>query len=165
MKMTEEKIKTVRSALLKNKYVLAVLLLGLVLILLPTGGGSNASLAAVTDAQPRAPEAPVFSLAEQEERLESTLSCVAGAGKVKVLLSLRSTVSRELAESGEGVLIISAGSAGESPVELYYSYPAYLGAVILCEGADNPAVSLGITQAVSAFTGLGANRIEIMKMK
>jgi len=42
---------------------------------------------------------------------------------------------------------------------------SYSGAVILCQGADNAAVRLQIVEAVSAFTGLGSNRIIVQKMK
>ena len=43
--------------------------------------------------------------------------------------------------------------------------PIYLGAVIVCEGADNPAVRLSITEAVSRITGLGTDKISVLKMK
>ena len=37
------------------------------------------------------------------------------------------------------------------------------GAVIVCEGADSAAVQLRITQAVGTYTGLGSDRITILK--
>jgi stage III sporulation protein AG len=85
---------------------------------------------------------------------------------VKVLLSLKSTAERELAPGGEdGSLVISEGGGAESAVDLYYRYPAYLGAVVVCRGADNAAVRLQIVEAVSVFTGLGADKISVNKMK
>lgn len=39
------------------------------------------------------------------------------------------------------------------------------GCVVVCEGADSPAVRLDVTSAVTAYTGLGSDRISVMKMK
>lgn len=35
---------------------------------------------------------------------------------------------------------------------------------MVCQGADNAAVRLAIVEAVSKVTGLGANRISVLKM-
>ena len=144
--------------------MLLVLLLGLLLILLPTGGTAEPGEASEEAPAPSL-GAPVFSLAEEERRLEATLSSVAGAGEARVLLSLKNTATRELAGDGEGTLVISAGGGSEGTVDLRYRYPEYLGAVVLCQGADSAAVRLGVTEAVSVFTGLGADKIKVMKMK
>lgn len=39
------------------------------------------------------------------------------------------------------------------------------GAVVVCEGADSAGVCLRITQAVRCYTGLGADNVQIFKMK
>ena len=39
------------------------------------------------------------------------------------------------------------------------------GCVVVCTGADSPAVRLDVTNAVAAYTGLGSNEICIIKMK
>ena len=41
----------------------------------------------------------------------------------------------------------------------------YQGAVILCQGADDPIIRLAIVDAVSKATGLGANKISVLKLK
>ena len=38
------------------------------------------------------------------------------------------------------------------------------GCVVVCEGADDPAVRLDVTNAVAAYTGLGSDKICIIKM-
>ena len=43
--------------------------------------------------------------------------------------------------------------------------PKYRGAVIVCQGADDPVVQLAIVEAVSSTTGLGSDRISVLKMK
>lgn len=39
------------------------------------------------------------------------------------------------------------------------------GAVVLCEGADSSFVRLSVTNAVSVYTGLGSDKIRIIKLK
>ena len=39
------------------------------------------------------------------------------------------------------------------------------GAVIVCDGAESASVTLEIVRAVSAYTGLGSNRIIVLKME
>ena len=39
------------------------------------------------------------------------------------------------------------------------------GAVVVCSGGDSPTVRYLVTNAVSAYTGLGSDKITVMKMK
>ena len=156
--MKNEKMKTKLGGLIKNKYALIVLGVGLLILLLPTGSGSKAKETTDTELS-----VPGFSLEEEERRLCQQLAKIKGAGKVSVLLSVVGSVSRELAESGEETLVISQ-SGGERVVELYYVNPIYMGAVIVCEGASASEVRLEITKAVTAFTGLGADKIRVIQM-
>ena len=39
------------------------------------------------------------------------------------------------------------------------------GAVVVCAGGDDPAAQYLVTNAVSAYTGLGSDKISVMKMK
>ena len=48
-------------------------------------------------------------------------------------------------------------------VELRTVSPQYLGAVVVCDGADAPQVQLAVTQAVAQFTGLSTDRISVLK--
>lgn len=148
---------------MKNKYFFLVLAFGLILILLPTSGGSDSD---TSDASSSAADltAPAFSLSEEEKRLEKILAEIEGVGEVRVLLSLKTSVSRELAESGEETLVLSGGSSGQDVVELWYTYPEYLGAVVVCNGAGSASVKLNVTRAVSSFTGLGSTNITVIKM-
>ena len=149
--------------LLKYKYVLLVLLLGLILILVPIGG--NKSAAQQPQVSAGSLSVPDFSLETEEERLSGLLGDIAGVGQVRVLLSLKSTSSRVLAQGKDGALVVNEGSGAQAPVDVTYVYPAYLGATVVCAGADSPAVRLAVTEAVEAFTGLGADKISVIKMK
>lgn len=118
---------SVMKKLAKNKYVLLVLLLGLVLILIPGGsGGGDAVSAAQSGSQ--ALEATGVALHTESEILAELLEQIEGVGKTSVLLS-------------------------------------HEGAVIVCEGASSAQVRLDVTNAVSSYTGLGSDKITVMKMK
>ena len=159
-----------RGALWKYRYVLLVVLVGAVLLLLPTGGGASA--------QPDGTAAGAaldYDPSELEARLEAALSRVEGAGEVEVVLTVRSGPRQVLAEdrtqeregdreSGESTtVLLSRGSAGEETVAVEQRSPQFRGALVVCSGGDDPAVRLTLTQAVSAVTGLGADRISICK--
>ncbi|NCC69508.1 MAG: hypothetical protein EOM14_15210 [Clostridia bacterium] len=158
----EDKRKNVKGKvklfdILKNKYALVVMAVGLLLVLLPTG---NKTENTETDEL----SVPAFSISEEESRLENQLSKIKGAGRVSVLLSVEGSASRELAESEEGPLVVSENGK-ERVVELYYVNPEYVGAVIVCDGANSSGVRLQISEAVSAFTGLGISRITVLSME
>ena len=157
----------VLKAVEKNKYVALVLLAGLAIILWPSGSGGE------TREEPPAQEAQnplAFSLEEKEERIAQALSRIHGAGEVIVLLSLKTSLEQEVAvdEDSSGrreTVTISTGSGTQSEVTLRYRYPQYQGALIVSQGADNATVRLQITQAVAALTGLGTDRITVIKME
>ena len=141
----------------KNKYALVVLGLGLLLVLLPSSNKTKET--GVSELT-----APAFSITDEESRLENQLSKIKGAGRVSVLLSVQGSASRELAESEEGTLVVSENGK-ERVVELYYVNPEYMGAIIVCDGANSADVRLAITQAVSDFTGLGSDKIAVINME
>jgi stage III sporulation protein AG len=158
---TKNKTKeAILGKLLKNKYVLLILLIGLVLILLPGGKTGDPPTAEVSGLS-----APEFSLAEEERRLGAALADIDGVGQVSVLLSLKSTSKRILAASGGEALVVNQGSGTQSAVELSFVYPEYLGAAVVCSGADSASVRLTVVGAVQSFTGLPSNKISVIKMK
>ena len=152
----------------KYKYVLIVLAAGLVLLLWPTGEGEKPA----EDAAPGAQEE--FDLATLEEKLSQTLSQVEGAGKVTVTLTVKngtervplterstSTGERE-SRTEEKVVVISTGSGQEAVVRLERC-PVFQGAVVVSQGGDQAQVRLLLSQAVSALTGLGTDKITVCK--
>ena len=149
------------------KYVLLVIAAGLVLLLLPTGE---------RQAQPDRVDAAQdeFDLKELEEKLSQTLSQVDGAGKVTVTLTMKSGMEQVLAsdrtttvnERGSSVeeeTVLRSTGSGEEALLITRKYPVFQGALVVCEGGDDPAIRLTMTQAVSALTGLGADKITVCK--
>lgn len=160
-----------RAAALLRRYRIPalVLLLGVGLLLLPTGRKAE---------QPAAePEPAARTEAALEARLETLLSAVEGAGRVRVLLTLeageetrylsdetREVSGEETRVSGTTVLP-GTGSSSEAPVAVQVLGPVYRGAVVVAEGADRAAVRLSLVNAVSSLTGLGTDHITVIKMK
>lgn len=155
----------------KNKVVALILLLGLILILLPEGKTENNSINTQETVTEIKKEIPF------EERLEEILSQIHGAGRVDVMLTISegeeiiyqtddsfSTSGESSNKSADTVTITDAGKNQTGLIR--QTKPAiYRGAIVVCQGADNPNVKLAITEAVSKITGIGANCISVLKMK
>ena len=159
------------SALGRCKYVLLVGLVGAVLLLLPTGEKTGQT------ARTAAAETDLFQVETMERRLETALSRMEGAGEVTVVLTLKDGPRQVLAQDGstsegEGqttreaaTVMASKGSGTQEPVALQELGPSYRGALVVAPGAGDPQVRLALSEAVSALTGLGADKISICKGK
>ena len=155
----------------KYKYVLLVIAAGIVLLLLPLGGEENPTLGGTESQNGNGEE--TFRVEEMERRLEEALSRVDGAGEVTVVLTVKSGARQILAqdssrsgeESSTSTVVVSTGSGTEDAVVLQQVYPQYQGALVVCPGGGDPAVCLKLVDAVSALTGLGADKISICKSK
>lgn len=158
-----------RQFLGKYKHCFLVLLLGIALMLLPEGGKSTEQPPVIpqTKAQP----------ATLQEQLSELLSAMEGAGKVRVLLTTQhgektifqtesDTSSDERSEtSKEKTVLVTDSGRNQTGLVAQTDPPTYLGAVVLCQGAEDSRVRLAITEAVSNATGLGYHKITILKMK
>ena len=149
------------------RYVLLVLALGIVFMLLPQGGSKK-----MEEAVPQ--EQEVISEVTLQEKLEEILSQVQGAGKVRVLLSEAEgkeiqyqTDEEERSQDSyqRDTVILSDSGRNQSGLIKQINPPKYLGAIILCQGADSASVKLALMEAVSNATGLTTDRISVMKMK
>ena len=163
-----------RAAQLLRKYriPLLVFLLGVALALVP--GKTKKTDAQQTTA---ASADTAFDLSATQKQLEALLSAIDGAGRVRLMLTLSSgervvyqTDSRTVTASGsttqetETVFRQSGGSEKEPAVQSVV-YPQYQGALVICDGAERASVRLAVIQAVSSLTGLGSNKIAVVKMK
>jgi stage III sporulation protein AG len=149
----------------RYKYVLLVGLIGVGLLLLP--GGKDAKTQALVD--PPAATKPAL-----EDQLELLLSQLQGAGRVKLLLTTAQgeryiyQTDSNAGQNGElrlETVIVSGVDRQENPVLQQTVGPVYQGAVVLCQGAADAAVRLAVVEAVSKATGLGADKICVLKMK
>lgn len=163
--------KRAMEALQKYKYVLLVALVGVILLLWPSGGGEELPQAA------QAGSVDPFQTAALERRLEEALSQIAGAGKVSVVLTLKETARQVVAQDGSATegnaqtsrelitVLASTGGGGQEPVLLQQLSPAYQGALVVAQGGGDPGVRLALSGALSALTGLGTDKIAICQGK
>lgn len=125
-----------------------------------------------------------------EKRLEETLSCIEGAGKVRVLITLRESESRvvekdKVEESSDTVERDSTGgtrsvmeqkedsktvfapdAAGQNvPYVVKTTAPVVEGVVVVAQGADNSLVKQEIIASVQVLFNLDVNKIRVVKMK
>lgn len=104
-----------------------------------------------------------------EERLARTLSAVEGVGEAEVVLTVSSLGREVLAqdESRRGkewsrtTVVLQGSDRQETTVTTEVIAPTYQGALVVCEGGGSAAVQLEVKRAVSALTGLGADRITV----
>lgn len=150
----------------KYRYALLVLIIGLLLMLLPNVSDG----ATKTEPQPTQISQRKVEMAQQ---LEEILSQVQGAGKVKIMLTVaqgQETVYQTDSDISENstrleTVIVTGTNREELGLILQVNPAKYLGAIVVCEGADRADVKLAVTQAVSKATGLGADQISVLKMK
>ena len=163
------RIKTrISESIGKYKYVYIVLLAGVLLMMLPETKGK---------------EEPVQQTNVQKEettiqaQLENILSQIDGAGQVSVMLSISQgeriiyqtdrtySQSDNSTDSQSQTILITDSQRNETGLVHQTNPPIYQGAIVLADGADRPSVKLAIVDAVSAVTGLGSDKITVLKLK
>ena len=146
--------------LVKYRYMILILLAGIMLLLLPAEK-----------------EAPVPESVQTEpgqdlqSRLEEILAKISGVGKVQVLLTeaAGSNTIYQVDENREGAdldtVIVRNTQRDETGLVKQALPPQYRGAVVVCQGADRAGVRLAVVDAVKSVTGLSSDRITVLKMK
>ena len=146
----------------KYKFLALILVVGIGLMLIPSG-----TKASQQTTQNVLTVSPTVSITEE---LEEILSNIQGAGKVKVMLTIKSseqTIYQTDTPSAdrEDTVIITDEERAQSGLIQQIISPTYRGAIVLCQGADNASVCLAIKEAVSKVTGLDSSEISVLKMK
>ena len=165
----------------KFRYPALVLLLGLVLVLLPgkktkTEEAQPEQFSTETETQ----QTDLDFRKTTERELAAILSKVEGAGRVEVMLTLRTGPSvsyqtdfENSSQTGDGVsttakqstVILRREGAYDEAAVVRTEYPVFCGALVVSEGAEDPTVRLALMNAVSALLGLGTDKITVVKMK
>lgn len=156
----------------KNKYIVLIIILGFVFMLFPTNKQKKATSEVSVAKSPE--QVTEISM---EEKLSAILKRIEGAGNVEVMLTIAEgeevvyqtndtiTMDNESSDRSTDTIIIADVDKKQTGLVRQKNPPAYLGAIIVCQGADNPIVKLAITEAVSRITGLKTNCISVLKMK
>ena len=152
----------------KYRYVLLVLVIGIGLMLLPDGSKKNQSVQEAVS---------VSSVPDTAQELEQILCQIKGAGKVQVFLTQAAgekilyQTDRDSSTSSENnsvrleTVIITNGERAQQGLVQQVLPPEYRGAIVVCQGAEDPVVRLAIVEAVSRATGLPSSNISVLKMK
>jgi len=150
------------------RYGFLILLLGIGLMLIPTGETDHQDVSV--------PEAGSREVT-LEIRLAEILSRMEGVGRAEVMLTYavgeetiyetrEDTTLSEASESHsrEPVVITDTDRAERGLVHQVIP-PVFRGAIVVCQGGGSPTVRLAIVEAVSDVTGLSADKITVLKMK
>lgn len=181
MKLNRKALEMLPALLERYKYPLLILLLGAALVLWPSKGG-KAEAAPVTEPEESVPEdIGARYRAETEAQLEQLLSQIDGAGRVRVMLTLKTgpaanyQTDRDSSEDRDGervqsaleekTVMVSRGSAYNEPAVISTAYPVFQGALVVAEGGADPRIRYQLSAAVAALLGLGADQITVVKMK
>ena len=151
------------------KYVWIVLLAGVMLMMIPDRKDEKQKY--------ESGETVIATEYDMQDQMASILSHIAGAGRVEVMLTVAQgeriiyqtdstyTQSETTTDTRTQTILITDGQRNETGLVHQKNPPVYEGAIVLAEGADQPSVKLAIVEAVSDVTGLGADKISVLKMK
>lgn len=154
----------------KYKYVLLILVIGFVLMSIPGKNETN-KIASAESVSQKNETIPI------NHQLAHILSKIDGVGEVQVLLTVAAgekilyqtddTTSYSDTSNTTRIDTVTVTDDTRNQTGLIQQVipPIYQGAIVVCQGADSPAVRLAIVEAVSKVTGLGADRISVLKMK
>lgn len=157
-------LSRIQAAAGKYKVPILVLMLGALLLLLPSGGKTEGRAQAAPDAG--------TELTDLQTQLQALLEQVDGVGRVELLLraagsgeTIYQLDTRTSENSTENTTVFSSAQSEKTPVVTQVRYATFTGAVVVCDGAGSASVRLRVTQAVSSLTGLGSDKITVIKMK
>lgn len=148
----------------RYKYALVVVLVGVLLLLLPEGKENP-------DGEAPPAQQPTLCAQELEHTLERILSRIEGAGQVSVALTVkegpRQVLARDMEQRQEETVqeyvLISQGSGRQNTVALQTVAPIYQGALVVCDGGEDPVVRLRLLEGVRVLTGLSSDKISVSK--
>ncbi len=143
-------LKNLSGVISKYKFVLLVVIIGIVFMTLPDQSQ--------TENEPvvQAVTLPQISVTDE---LSQILGQIQGVGKVKVMITEQTgaetvyQVDEDRAENTDSnsvrqETVIISGNGTESGLVRTVTPPTYLGAIIVCQGADSPSVRLAVANAV-----------------
>ena len=110
-----------------------------------------------------------------EERLESIISQISGAGKTKVMITLDSSKeyfyaadfseNKDLEEtSTESKTVIVDGENGEVPIVIKTVGAKIRGVFVVCEGGDDSVIREKIINALCALLDIQSNQVSVTKL-
>lgn len=160
--------KQVKEIWRKYKYVILIIVIGILFILLPIEKKETSSM------QASMKEEEVSEESDLETRLREILFQIEGVGKVEVMLTI--VCGEEVIYQTDGggytgqiqkesTIILNRADRSQYGLVRQKRAPQYLGAIVVCQGGGKPQVKMSVTEAVAKATGLASNQITVLKMK
>lgn len=167
VKLREKVISTCK----KYRYAILILALGIILLMIPGRSAQETK----TAEQPL-PKQTVTQKDDFLESLRSILCRIEGVGDAQILLTTAAgekiiyqtdndITGGENGTSRLETVIITGSNREEAGLVQQIIPKSYMGAIVVCQGADSPAVRLAVVEAVTKVTGLGSDRVCVLKMK
>ena len=161
--------KKITEVFQKYKFAGLIVLIGIVLMLLPVDKTRETESEVST---PTYATQPALSV-----QLTEILGQIKGAGRVAVVLTESCgmqyvyqtnddfTEDTDRTDRRTDTVLITDSQRNQAGLIQTTIPPQYLGAIVVCDGADDPNVKLAVVDAVSKATGLGSDKISVLKMK
>lgn len=152
-----------------QKFIFIILggVLGVVLLLFGNAFESDSAETVASDSDSSYADADAYA-DMLEQRVADICSGVAGAGEVRVFVSLKGgyrtvyAVDSQSTSSGYRNEVVMSGSGSDkAAVVAAYENPEIAGVGIVCSGADNAQVRAQIIALVSAALDIGSNKIYV----
>jgi stage III sporulation protein AG len=165
---------------IKKALLLLTAVLFLIVLSIPHTDKGEEEAETMTEAEDTEEE----SVQELETRLVETLSAVEGVGKVKVMITLKSSKesvvnkdtpyeeseekdgesTKKTVTNGEETVLIEED--GESvPYVVKELEPEIEGVVVIAQGGANASIQQNITEAVTALFDVPVNKVKVLKME
>lgn len=155
-----------------NKYVFAIILIGVIFMLFGVGGDK--------EEKKEKPTTAVNTVTDDEKRLESILSDIQGVGSVEVMITYYSTQKSDIAyetntseakrtdndnlsneENSQTQAVMSDGT----PFVTGQIYPEVKGVVVVCDGGGNILIKNQVTEAVMTVMGVASHKVCVAQKK
>lgn len=148
---------------LKTEYILIVALIAAIVLAATFAFGKTSGKNTATGGET---ERYVSSL---ENKLQSVISGIKGAGKSSVVIMVDGAISSIVAvdektveENGRKTTTVSTVMSGGKPVILGEKYPEITGVLVVAKGADDITVKMAILNAVTVALGVNCNKVQIL---
>lgn len=178
MKYPKFSIKQLSEKLNLDKKSILVIIIGIVGVLLLV---LSELIPSVTESEEAKSENEAFAVSyseyekDVEDRLESIISEIDGAGSVRVMVTLDCSVesvyaqteksSTEESGSYENEYVIIKNNDGENGILLKTTQPQIRGVAVVCTGGNSQVVRQNVTNTITAVLGVSAARVSISAMK
>lgn len=155
-----------------NKYIFAIILIGVIFMLFGVGGDKE---------EKKTKPTPVNNtVTDDEKRLESILSDIQGVGTVEVMITYYSTQKSDIAyetSTSETKKIDNSNSTNEensqkqavmsdgAPFVTGQNYPEVKGVVVVCDGGGNILIKNQVKEAVMTVMGVASHKVCVAQKK